>query len=161
MYYETDSNGNLVRALPGYFKGFKEDLADADRAILSDIQRDYISIPDERIVNISEEEHRLLKCKAEARVLLSQRCKMERAAILDDVKILNVLTGGEAVVNYPDQLKGETGKINIGKMIAIYQGIYHSAAAEIAEADTVDSVVAIVAGLRFPTEAEILAAINK
>jgi flagellar motility protein MotE (MotC chaperone) len=45
----------------------------------------------------------------------------------------------------------------VAAFIEIYKKIYHSAAAKIAEADTVESVVAIVAGLRFPTEAEILA----
>lgn len=151
MYYEVDVNGNYVRALPGYFKGFKEDLADVDISILSDVQRDYISIPDERIVEVSEEEHRLLECKAEARVMLSQRCRTERAAILDDVKILNVLTG--ATAGYPSYLT----VANVAAFIEIYKNIYHSAAAKIAEADTVESVVAIVAGLRFPSEAEILA----
>jgi flagellar motility protein MotE (MotC chaperone) len=151
MFYEIDSSGIMLRALPGYFAGFKEDLADVDDSILSDVQRDYISIPDERIVEVSEEEHRLLECKAEARVLLSQRCRTERAAILDDVKILNVLTG--ATAGYPSYLTAA----NVAAFIETYKKIYHSAAAEIAEADTVESVVAIVAGLRFPTEAEILA----
>ena len=151
MFYEIDSNGIMLRALPGYFKGFKEDLADVDDSILSEVQRDYINIPDERIVELSEEEHRLLECKAEARVLLSQRCRTERAAILDDMKILNVLTG--ATAGYPSYLTAA----NVAAFIETYKQIYHSAAAEIAEADTVESVVAIVAGLRFPSEAEILA----
>ena len=151
MFYEIDSNSKKIRPLPGYFAGYKEDLTNVDVAILSDVQRDYLSISDERIVEVSEEEYHLLECKAEARVLLSRRCRTERAAILDDIKILNVLTG--ATAGYPSYLTAA----NVAAFIETYKQIYHSTAAEIAEADTVESVVAIVAGLRFPTEAEILA----
>jgi len=57
MYYEIDNNGNKIRPLRGYFNGFKDDLKDINLELLSDIQKDYMSIPIERIVKISEEEH--------------------------------------------------------------------------------------------------------
>jgi len=57
MYYEIDNNGNKIRPLRGYFNGFKDDLKDKKLELLSDIQKDYMSIPIERIVKISEEEH--------------------------------------------------------------------------------------------------------
>ena len=57
MFYEIDANGNKIRPLPGYFEGFKDDLKDVDPALLSDFQTDYMSIPGDRIVKASEEEH--------------------------------------------------------------------------------------------------------
>ncbi len=57
MYYEVDENNSKIRPLPGYFPGFKKDLKDVDPALLSDFQSDYLSIPDERIVEADSKEH--------------------------------------------------------------------------------------------------------
>jgi hypothetical protein len=59
MYYEVDQSKKKIRPLPGYFPGFKDDLKGVDPAILSDFQADYLNIPDENIVEVSDEEHNL------------------------------------------------------------------------------------------------------
>jgi hypothetical protein len=57
MFYEIDSEGKKIRHLQGYFKGYKDDLAKADQSLLSDTQKDYISIQSDRIIEVSEDDH--------------------------------------------------------------------------------------------------------
>ena len=56
MFFEIDENGKMVRAMPGYFEGFKKDLAGVDVEKLGDVQKDYLVIPKNKIKEFSEKE---------------------------------------------------------------------------------------------------------
>ena len=66
MFYEIDSDGSKIRPLPGYFQGFKDDLKNVDITLLSDTQKDYLSISDELIIEVSDEEHQLIQYRIQA-----------------------------------------------------------------------------------------------
>ena len=74
MFYEIDSDGNKIRHLPGYFIGFKDDLAGVDSSLLSDLQKDYLSISDDLIIEVSDEEHLAFQTKKTA----TERCLLLR-----------------------------------------------------------------------------------
>jgi hypothetical protein len=59
MFYEIDNNGKLKRPLPGYFLGFHEELQGVNIELLSDMQKDYLSISLDKIIEVDEETHRL------------------------------------------------------------------------------------------------------
>ena len=82
---------------------------------------------------------------------LSNQCKIERSAILDDVKIMNVLSG--ATAGYPEYLTPS----NVAKFIEIYKNIYHTTSAAINSAANVEEINAIMSGIEFPTLEQILA----
>jgi hypothetical protein len=56
MYYQK-IDGKLIRPLPGYFDGLKRDLENVDEALLSEMQADYMSIPDAEIAEVDEKTH--------------------------------------------------------------------------------------------------------
>lgn len=103
--------------------------------------------PDE-LFSLSKYQDKVLKT-------VSQRSWSERTAILDDQTIINVLSG--ATTDYPPYLTSA----NVASMIEQFKTIAKAAKASIKSATTKAEIDAILSNLRFPTEAEILAAINK
>lgn len=154
MYYEIDSTGNKLRTLPGYFEGYKADLADVDESLLSDTQKDYMSIPIDSIIKVTEEEHILSECKKSVLKTISDQCKEGRAKILDDIKIMNILSG--ATAGYPEYLTPS----NVAKFIELYKTIYHVAASKIKKAVSMEAVNVIVSGIKFPTATEIVSSMQ-
>lgn len=154
MYYEIDLNNNKIRPLPGYFKGFKDDLTQVDESLLSDTQKDYLNIPDERILEVSEEEHGLMQYKAQASAVVSQRSCSERSAILDDQSISNIAIG--ATSGYPAYLTSA----NVAAMIEQFKAIAKQAKAGIQSATTKAEIDTILNNLVFPTAEQILSQIN-
>lgn len=150
MYYEVDVNGNYVRALPGYFKGFKKDLSGADLSVLSETQKDYLSIPDDNIIEMTDEEHELLLYKANAYEIISIRSREERAAILDDMTISNIAIG--ATGGYPAYLTSA----NVAAMIDQFKAISKNAKVSVSNAGKKEDVDAVLKSLSFPTEEQIL-----
>lgn len=154
MYYEVDANGNYVRALPGYFKGFKNDLSGADLCVLSEIQKDYLSIPDDNIIEMTDEEHELLLYKANAYEIISTRSREERAAILSDQTITNIAIG--ATGDYPEYLTKE----NVSAMTEQFKTIARNAKVSVLNAGKKEDVDAVIKALSFPTEEQILAQLS-
>ena len=59
MFYEINEQKEKIRPLYGYFKGFRTELKDIDKSLLNETQLDYIAIPDNRIIEISDSEHNI------------------------------------------------------------------------------------------------------
>jgi len=92
---------------------------------------------------------------------LSIKCYEEAEKILPQSKQINIMIGGDATANYPDYLKGDSGKTNVGKFVNIYQTIYHNAETAIM-AETVTTKAAvdeIIETIVFPTGKEVLSQI--
>jgi len=161
MYYETDSSGNLVRALPGYYDGYHADLAGADTTALSDTQRDYLSIDLSRIVLVEDSDHKLFMCKAAAIQEVSQRCADANYKMLPQYKRDNIYSGSPADDGYPSYLKGTSGKQSIAKLNKVYRDIANNAISAIKSATSVEDVALIVSSIVMPTESEIVAMIKQ
>ena len=86
---------------------------------------------------------------------ISKRCYSERVKILDDVKIMNILSG--ATAGYPVYLT----PVNVAKFIEVYKTIYHSSAKAIKLAATIEEVKNIMDSVKFPTEEGIIIEIQK
>lgn len=99
---------------------------------------------------IVDEGNLLSLCKVMAVGELSAMCKSRRAEILDDTKILNILTG--AIAGYPAYLTAA----NVSRMIEMYKQLYHDTAELIEAATTAGEVRRVLDSVVFPTEAEIL-----
>lgn len=93
MYYEIDSSGNKIRPLQGYFDGFKDDLAGINQSLLSDTQKDYMSIPAERIIEVSNEEHTSYQVQKVARDKRISEIKSEMDLL--DKKSIRPIRDGE------------------------------------------------------------------
>lgn len=81
---------------------------------------------------------------------LSARCKYERSLILDDIRIMNILSGADS--GYPEYLTVSNVKILIEK----YKEIYHSNVELINSKKSKKGVDDVINNLTFPTEQEIL-----
>ena len=77
---------------------------------------------------------------------LSKRCEIERRLLLDDTKILNILSG--ATYGYPDYLT----PANVAKFIEVYKTIYHTYAAQINVSETKEEIDTIISGISYPDE---------
>ncbi len=161
MYYETDSSGNLIRALPGYYDGYHADLAGADAAALSDTQRDYLDIDPSRIILVEDSYHKLFMCKAAAIQEISQRCVDANYKMLPQYKRDNIYSGPPADDGYPSYLKGTSGKQSIAKMNKMYRDIANNAISAIKSAASIEEVELIVSSIVMPTESEIVAMIKE
>lgn len=154
MFYEIDLEGNKIRPLPGYFIGFKGDLAGVDSSLLSDLQKDYLSISDNLIVELSYEEHQLVQYKNQAQKIVSEMSYTQRLAILDDKTISNIAIG--ATGGYPPYLTAA----NVASMIEQFKLIAKQAKASIQAANNKIEIDDILNNLKFPTAAEIIAQLN-
>lgn len=115
------------------------------------------SLPDEdkvRLGLIKSADH-VAKLKAQAYAVISSRSRSERAAILDDQTMLNILSG--ATTDYPAYLT----VANVAKMIERFKSVSKQAKADIKAATTKAGIDAVLNGLAFPTEAEIVAEAKK
>lgn len=155
MFYEIDSDGNKIRHLPGYFIGFKDDLAGVDSSLLSDLQKDYLSISDDLIIEVSDEEHRLVQYKNQAQKIVSEMSYAQRSAILDDKTISNIAIG--AISGYPAYLTAA----NVASMIEQFKLIAKQAKASIQSANNKTEIDDILNNLKFPTAAEIIAQLTE
>ena len=155
MFYEIDSAGNKIRPLPGYFAGFKDDLKNVDTALLNEMQKDYLSISDNLIIEVSDEEHQLVEYKKQAQKNVSEMSYVQRSAILDDKTISNIAIG--ATSGYPDYLTAA----NVAGMIEQFKSIAKQAKADIESATTKAEIDSILEILTFPTTEQILSQINE
>ncbi len=89
--------------------------------------------------------------KEKAIMELSSKCQSERIKILDDTRIMNILSG--ATVGYPEYMT----PTNVATFIEVYKQIYHSTKALIDNAKNKTEVGGIMDNLKFPTETEIMA----
>jgi len=116
-------------------------------------------IVDGEIKEIKEPEktpEELLKEKIEEAILyLSMNCNQKRSEIIDDKRIMNVLTG--ATTGYPEYMTVE----NIGKVIELFKGIYHTYYPKIKTAKTIEDVEDIMSGIIYPDLDYILSFIEK
>lgn len=161
MYYETDSSGNLVRALPGYYDGYHADLAGADASALSDTQRDYLNIDSSRIVLVEDSDHKLFMCKTAAVQEISQKCVDANYKMLPQYKRDNIYSGTPADDGYPSYLKGTSGKQSIAKLNKMYRDIANNAISAIKSAASIEDVALIISSIVMPTESEIVAIIKQ
>jgi hypothetical protein len=156
MYYETDAGGNLLRALPGYYDGYHADLAGVDNSILSDIQRDYVSIDVNRIVFVDDATHELLAFKTFAIQEVTRRCVEANYTMLPQYKRDNIYSGAPADDGYPTYLKADAGKQSIAKLNKMYRDIANNVQASIDRADSIEDVKLILSSIVLPTESEII-----
>jgi len=161
MYYETDSSGNLVRALPGYYDEYHADLASADDSVLSETQRDYLNIDLSRIVLVKDSDHKLFMCKASAVQEVSQRCVDANYKMLPQYKRDNIYSGAPADDGYPAYLKGAPGKQSIAKLNKMYRDIANNAISAIKTAASIEDVTLILSSIVMPTESEIVSIIKQ
>jgi len=110
------------------------------------------SLPDEDKVKLKllTESKLLQKNKDIAIAQLSFKCKKERIKILDDTRIINILSG--ATAGYPEYLT----PANVAKLIEIYKQIYHLTSAKISKATKNSEIKSIMESLVFPTEQDIV-----
>ena len=115
-------------------------------------------IKDEKVVKIKEPEktpEELLKEKIEEAIReLSFNCNDKRIEIIDDKRIMNVLTG--ATTGYPEYMTAD----NIGKVIELFRNIYHTYTPMIQSATTIEEVDNIMKGIVYPDLDYILNALN-
>lgn len=104
----------------------------------------------------------LARYKSDACSRVTMFCVNENYKLFPQYKRDNVYSGSPATDNYPNYLKGDTGKQSIAKLNAVYQQIAANAQAAINSIDitTREDVDAIVDTILFPTEQEILAQIQ-
>jgi hypothetical protein len=96
-------------------------------------------------------EQELLKTKKEEAINnLSRSCKIERIKILDDTKIMNILSG--ATQGYPSYLT----PANVAKFIEIYKQTYKVVKAQIDSVSSLKELDDVVEAVKFPTEEEIV-----
>lgn len=81
---------------------------------------------------------------------VSLNCNSSRVAVLDDTKILNILSG--ATLGYPDYLTPS----NVAKMIELFKNIYHTYSNKIQTAETKDEVDGIINEIVYPSVEYIL-----
>ena len=155
MFYEIDSDGSRIRPLPGYFQGFKSDLKNVDITLLSETQKDYLSISDNLIIEVPDEEHQLIQYKNQAQKNVSEMSYAQRSAILDDKTISNITIG--ATSGYPAYLTAA----NVVSMIEQFKAIAKQAKADIESATTKAEINSILEILTFPTTEQILSQINR
>lgn len=72
----------------------------------------------------------------------------------------NVYSGSPASDGYPAYLKGDAGKTSIAKLNNVYQQIAETAKTALTTASTKEDIDAVISGIVFPTEVEILAQIQ-
>lgn len=104
---------------------------------------EFVKIPDEPEPEKTQAE--LLKEKIEEAIqTLSMNCNEKRIEIIDDKRIMNVLTG--ATIGYPEFMTIE----NIGKVIELFKNIYHTYYPQIKTAKTIEEVEEIMNGIVYP-----------
>lgn len=110
------------------------------------------NLPDEDKITLglATEAEMLKKSQENAIFELSSRCKEERAKMLDDTRIINILSG--ATAGYPEYLTPE----NVAMLIETYKQIYHITAGKIQKAKSKEEVKSIMDNLVFPSEEQIL-----
>ena len=115
------------------------------------------SLPDEDKVKLKllTESELLQKNKDIAIAQLSLKCKEERIKILDDTRIINILSG--ATAGYPEYLT----PANVAKLIETYKQIYHLTSAKILKTTKKAEVDKIMKDLVFPTEQDIITNLSK
>lgn len=115
------------------------------------------SLPDEDKITLglATEAEIFKKAQEKAIIELSSRCKEERAKILDDTRIINVLSG--AIAGYPEYLTSA----NVAKLIETYKQIYHLTSAKILKTIKKSEVDKIMKELVFPNEQDIITNLGK
>ena len=115
------------------------------------------TLPDEDKIKLKlTTESEILKKSQDIAIFeLSARCKEERAKILDDTRIINVLSG--AIAGYPEYLTSA----NVAKLIETYKQIYHLTSAKILKTIKKSEVDKIMEELVFPTEQDIITNLSK
>jgi len=105
-------------------------------------------IKDGEIIEIKEPEKTpkelLAEKKEQAIRELSDNCNDKRIEIIDDKRIMNVLTG--ATTGYPEYMTAE----NVGKVIELFKNIYHTYKPQIETAKSIEEVEGVVKGIVFP-----------
>lgn len=89
-------------------------------------------------------EELLAEKKQQAIEYLSYQCDTKRIEIIDDKRIINVLTG--ATTGYPEYMTAE----NIGKVIELFRNIYHTYTPMIQSATTIEEIDDIMKGIVYP-----------
>jgi hypothetical protein len=114
------------------------------------------SLPDEDKISLGlTTEAEVLKYSQDSAINeLSVKCKTERANMLDDTKIINILSG--ATAGYPEYLTPE----NVAQLIETYKQIYHITAGKIQKATSKSDIEKIMKDLVFPTDQDIIKNIN-
>ena len=109
-----------------------------------------LSDEDKLTLGLTTEAELTEKARATATNELSSRCQSERIKILDDTRIMNILSG--ATAGYPEYLT----PANVAEFIEIYKKIYHDTKSLIDNAGSKAEIEGIMKNLSFPTEAEIM-----
>jgi len=100
------------------------------------------------------------KYKSDALSRITSMCIEENYRMLPQHKRDNVYAGSPASDNYPPYLQGAAGRGTIAKLNAIYQAISERAKSAIQAATSQEEIDNIIAGIKFPSETEILAEIS-
>ena len=100
---------------------------------------------------VGKTKQELLKKRKEQKIEeLSNNCNTFREEILDDKRIMNILSG--ATTGYPDYLTPE----NVKWLIELFRNLYHTYKDEIELAESIEEVDEIFEGIVYPTEEYVL-----
>ncbi len=162
VYYLFDENKHvIVEHLPEHYKMING--LPVELTLTEKIEKGIIILPEkmkiegENIVNMQPFEYMTLSEFKEFKIKrLSRECKDKADKIFPVEKQINVLVG--ASDNYPEYLKGDTGKENIKRFIEIYKSIYSVNKALILACTSNEEIENIK--INFPSESDILQALN-
>lgn len=115
------------------------------------------NLPDEDKISLglATEAEILKQTQDQAISDLSAKCKEERNKMLDDTRIINILSG--ATAGYPEYLT----PANVAKLIETYKQIYHLTSAKIIKSTKKSEVDKIMKELVFPNEQDIITNLGK
>ena len=149
--FESDDDQQMRQAL-----NIDKQLAAQKGEVFGNVY-DADSLPDEDKVSLGlmKLADHVANLKVQAYSVISSRSRSERAAILDDQTMLNILSG--ATTDYPAYLT----VANVAKMIERFKSVSKQAKADIKAATTKAEIDAVLNGLAFPTESEIVAEAKK